>query len=163
MTHFDYAVLFVMLLSLLLGVWRGVVSEVLALAAWVTAFFAAQYFAVDAGELLDFALTKSLWRHFAGFLLVFVLVLVLFAFARRLMSKLLHLIGLRPLDRTLGALFGITRGLLVVWLAVLAAGFTQLPEKPWWREAVLAPPFETAVLAAKPWLPPELSDRIKYR
>jgi membrane protein required for colicin V production len=63
----------------------------------------------------------------------------------------------------LGASFGVLRGMLVVVLAVMLAGMTSLPAAAWWREAVLAPPLETAVIAAKPWLPQELAKRIKYR
>jgi membrane protein required for colicin V production len=46
---------------------------------------------------------------------------------------------------------------------VLVAGLTPLPKATWWREALLAPPFETVVLAAKPWMPQELARRIGYR
>ncbi|MCF8177256.1 MAG: CvpA family protein, partial [Sulfuritalea sp.] len=42
MTAFDYAVLTVIAASVLLGLWRGVVSEILALAAWVVAFLVAR-------------------------------------------------------------------------------------------------------------------------
>jgi len=35
-------------------------------------------------------------------------------------------------------------------VVVLLAGLTALPQQPWWRQAVLAPPFETSVLAARP-------------
>jgi membrane protein required for colicin V production len=75
----------------------------------------------------------------------------------------LRAIGLGPLDRFLGAVFGIARGVLVVAATVLVGGLTALPQQAWWRDAWLAPPFETAVLAIKPWLPPAVAKRIKYR
>lgn len=161
-TVFDYAVFGVLALSLLIGVWRGVVSEILALVAWVAAFLAARLLAVPAGEMMASALEPA-WRQVAGFVAVFVVVLILFALARWLASLLLKAVGLAPLDRVLGALFGIARGVLAVWVAVLLAGLTALPQQQWWRQALLAPPLETAVLAAKPWLPPDLAKRIRYR
>lgn len=163
LTIFDYAVIGVLVLSLLVGVWRGVVSEILALFAWVAAFFAARAFGVQVGEMLVFGLPDPAWRHVAGFVAVFVGVLILFALARWILSLLLRAVGLGPLDRLLGAVFGLARGVLVAWVAVLLAGFTALPQQQWWRQAVLAPPLETAVLAAKPWLPPDLAKRIRYR
>lgn len=163
MTVFDYAVLGVMALSLLFGVWRGVVSEILALVAWVAAFIAARTWATPAGDWVATNMTEPLWRQVAGFVVVFVVVLIIFALGRWLMSLLLKAVGLRPLDRVLGATFGIVRGLLVAWMAVLLAGLTALPQQVWWRQALLAPPLETAVLAAKPWLPPDLAGRIRYR
>lgn len=163
LTLFDFAVLGLIVVSLSIGVWRGVMSEILALIAWVAAFLAARAWGARVGELTATGLVDPLWRHVAGFLEVFVGVLVLFALARWLVTLMLKAVGLRPLDRVLGAIFGIARGVLVAWVAVLLSGFTALPQQDWWRQAVLAPPFETAVLAAKPWLPPDLAKRIRYR
>jgi membrane protein required for colicin V production len=162
-TVFDYAVLAVIILSLLIGGWRGVVSELLALVAWVAAFFAARAWGAQAGEVVASAVTDPLWRLVAGYAAVFVAVLVLFAVGRWLASLLLKAVGLKPLDRMLGAAFGIVRGVLVVWVLVLLAGLTALPQQAWWRQAWLAPPLETSVVAAKPWLPPDLAKRIRYR
>jgi membrane protein required for colicin V production len=162
-TVFDYVALGVVALSLLIGVWRGVVSEILALVAWVAAFIAARTWASPVGEWVAGGAAELVWRQVAGFLAVFVAVLILFALARWLVSLLLKAVGLAPLDRVLGALFGIARGVLVVWVGVLLAGLSALPQQQWWRQAMLAPPLETAVLAAKPWLPPDLAKRIRYR
>ncbi len=163
MTPFDYFVLAVMAISLLVGVTRGVVSEILALLAWVAAFIAARMWAVPAGNLLLAELSDPLWRQLAGFVAVFVAVLILFALVRWVTSLLLKAVGLRPLDRVLGALFGVARGVLVLLVLVLLAGLTPLPQQQWWRQAMFAPPLETGVLAVKPWLPPELAKRIQYR
>ena len=163
MTPFDYTVLALMAISLLVGVTRGVVSEILALLAWVAAFIAARMWAVPAGNLLLAELSDPLWRQLAGFVVVFVAVLILFALVRGMMNLLLKAAGLRPLDRALGAVFGVARGVMVLLVLVLLAGLTPLPQQQWWRQATLAPPLETMVLAARPWLPPELAKRIQYR
>lgn len=163
MTPFDYFVLAVMVISLLVGVSRGVVSEILALLAWVVAFIAARMWAVPVGNLLLADLPDPLWRQLAGFVAVFVAVLIGFALVRWVTTLLLKAVGLRPLDRVLGAMFGAARGVLVLFVLVLLAGLTPLPQQQWWRQAMFAPPLETAVLAVKPWLPPELAKRIQYR
>jgi membrane protein required for colicin V production len=162
-TPFDYVVLGVMAISLLLGVTRGVISEILALVAWLAAFIAARMWAVPVGDLMLAEMSDPLWRQLAGFVVVFVAVLILFALLRWLVTLLLKATGLRPLDRILGALFGVARGVLVVLVLVMLAGLTPLPQQQWWRQAMFAPPLETGVLAVKPWLPPELAKRIQYR
>jgi membrane protein required for colicin V production len=162
-TFFDYFVLAVMAISLLVGVTRGVVSEILALVAWVAAFIAARLWAVPLGNLLLADLPDPLWRQLAGFVAVFAAVLIGFALLRWVTTLLLKAVGLRPLDRVLGALFGVVRGMLVLLILVLLAGLTPLPQQQWWRQATFAPPLETGVLAVKPWLPPELAKRIQYR
>lgn len=163
MTAFDYAVVAVVAASVLLGAWRGVVSEVLTLAAWVAAFFAGRAFAPDVGPVFAAWLKEPALQYVAGFAVVVVAVLVAVAVLRIALSRLLRAIGLGPVDRLLGAVFGIARGVLVVLVAVLVGGLTALPQQAWWREARLAPALETAVMATKPWMPSAVAKRIKYR
>ena len=40
---------------------------------------------------------------------------------------------------------------------------TPLPQEPLWKNAVLSGPFETAVVALKPFLPGDMARRIRYR
>lgn len=163
MTAFDYAVLGVVAASAALGFWRGVVSEVLALVAWVAAFVAARTWAGAVGASFDGTVAEPVLRYAVGFLIVLIGVLALFAAGRLLLSALLRAAGLGLADRILGAGFGVARGLLIVLAAVLVAGMTALPKSQWWRDARLAPPLETAVIAAKPWLPEQMGGRIHYR
>ena len=163
MTVFDYGVLAVVAASLLLGVWRGVVSELLALAAWFAAFVAGSAFASDLAPLFAGSLKDPALQYVAGFAVIVLAILVLVTLLRLALTKLLRVIGLGTLDRFLGAWFGVARGLVVVLAAVLIGGLTALPQQPWWHEAWLAPPLETAVLAARPWLPAAVAKRIRYR
>ncbi len=163
MTGFDHAVLAVIALSSVFGLWRGVVSEVLGLVAWVAAFFAARAWSQAAAEMLSPWLGEPAWRAAAGFVAVFMATLLVFALARFLLSRLLRAVGLGLADRFLGAMFGVLRGVLMALAVVLVCGLSDLPRQPWWREAWLAPPMETAVLAARPWLPRTVAQRIRYR
>lgn len=163
MTAFDYAVLAVISASVLLGLWRGVVSEILALVAWVAAFFVARAEAPMVAGWLAGQIAEPGMRLAMAYVLVVVGVLLVFAIARMLISLMLKTVGLGLLDRLLGAGFGILRGILVVMVAVLVAGVTPLPKADWWRDAMLSPPLETLVMAAKPWLPAEVAKRIRFR
>lgn len=163
MTAFDYAVLAIIAASILLGAWRGLVSEVLALAAWVAALLAGRALAPELAPLFGEWLKEPALQYAAAFAVIVIAVLVAVALVRFALSKLLRAVGLGPLDRFLGAVFGVARGVLVVLLGVLIGGLTTLPQQAWWRQAWSAPPLETAVLAAKPWLPPAVAKRIRYR
>ncbi|MBI4984371.1 MAG: CvpA family protein [Rhodocyclales bacterium] len=162
MTVFDFAVFGIVGASVLVGLWRGVASEMLALAAWVAAFFTARHYGHAAGGLFAGQIADPTMSLAAGFVAVFVAVLIVFALARFVVSRLLRAVGLGLLDRLLGGIFGIARGMLIVLAAVLVGGMTSLPKASGWRESVLAPPLETAVIAGKAWLPPELAKRIRY-
>ena len=59
-------------------------------------------------------------------------------------------------------MFGVARGVLIVVIAVLLAGFTTLPRQEWWQNALLAPPLAIAALSLRPWLPQALAQRLDY-
>lgn len=163
MTAFDYGVLAVVAASLLLGLWRGVVSEVLALLAWVAAFLVAREAAPGLAPVLAARTGDEGLRYAAGFAMAFLAVLVAVGLLRLALRKLLAMAGLGIADRFLGGVFGVARALVIVLSLVLLGGMTSMPRQAWWRNATMAPPLETAVLAARPWLPQELAKRVRYR
>jgi membrane protein required for colicin V production len=162
MTVFDYAVLTIIGLSLLLSVIRGLVREVLALLAWVIAFVAANLFAGELGALLPPEVPGEELRLLGGFAAVFLVVLLVMSVLAILASRLVRNAGFGPEDRVLGGVFGLARGVLVVMVLVLLAGLTSLPREPVWREAVLSSPLEALAQQVKGWLPGSLSQRIRY-
>lgn len=163
MTAFDYIFLGVLALSAAVGLWRGLVSEVVALLAWVLAAFAAWRYAGEAADLLTGVITEAAWRQVAGFALIFVTVLLLAALVRFLLRELLKAVGLGAADRLFGAVFGLARGLAIAFAVVLLGGLLGVAREPWWANAVFSPPLETAVISAKPWLPDVVASRIRYR
>ena len=162
MTGFDYAVLAIVGISVLLSIIHGFVRELLALASWIVAFIAAQLFAADAARLLPAAITSGSGRLLAAFLAVFLVVLLAMTLAANLLSRLFRAAGLGLADRALGAVFGLVRGFAIVMVVVLLAGLTALPRQPVWRDAMLSAPLEALADAIKVWLPYDLSKHINY-
>ncbi|MCL2525210.1 MAG: CvpA family protein [Betaproteobacteria bacterium] len=162
MTVFDYVTIAVIGFSLLFGLWRGVIGEMVALAAWIAGIFAAIEFGQTVGEALPVDLGDPAVRVFAGCVLVFLGVLLLMALIRLAVRHMVKALGLTVSDRLLGMVFGLARGVLVMMILVGLGGMTALPRQPWWRGAVLAPPLETAVLMARQWLPDDLAKRIQF-
>ena len=162
MTAFDYGVIVIVLASLALGLWRGLIGEVLALLAWVLAALAAWQFGPEIGVLIT-AIADPGLRVLAGYAVVFCGVLIVLALVRLAVRGMLKALGLTAVDRLLGVFFGVARGLLIVLILVAVGGMTSAPKEPWWARAQLAPALETAVLALKPWLPPEAAKRIRFR
>lgn len=163
MTVFDWAVLVVVLVSILVGVVRGVVSELLALLAWAAAFFLASTFSESGAPFLSAYIADPTLAQGVAFVLLFIAVLMVFSLVRFLAKRLFQAAGLGALDRILGAVFGLARAALVLICMVILGGLTALPKKEWWRDAVTAPPLETAVMALKPYLPEIAARNIHYR
>lgn len=163
MTVFDYVVLGIVVVSLAIGLWRGVVGEIIALVAWILAFFAARTFGSEIAEALFTGILDPAVRIVAGWVAVFIAVLIVMSLLRLAVRGLLNVLGLTLTDRLLGLIFGAARGLLIVFLLVAVGGMTSVPKEKWWSEAYFAPPLETAVLASKPWLPPDVAKRIRFK
>ena len=162
MTAFDYAVLGIVGLSVIVSIWRGVVREVLALLSWVVAFVIAQGYAHTLAAWLPSAIANPSLRLLIAFIILFLLVLLLTALVAILVSKLIRSVGLGPVDRGVGAIFGLLRGMLAVLILVLLCGLTSVPQHPVWREAMLSPPLEAIAVSVAPMLPDELARRISY-
>lgn len=161
MTVFDYLVLIIIAASLLMGMWRGIVGEIIALAAWIVAFFAARWWGDEAAGLFV-AIDDPTLRLVAGWVGVALSVLVGMALLRLAVRGLIKALGMTVSDRILGLVFGVARGLMIVMILVAIGGMTALPKEKWWSEAYLSAPLETAVLASKPWLPSEVAKRIRF-
>ncbi len=162
MTVIDIVVLVITGISVVYGVFRGLVREVLALLAWVASFLLANLFAADAAKLLPQAMAGEEIRLLVSFVAVFIVVLVGSSVLAILASKLVKVVGLGPADRVVGGFFGLARGLLVVMILVLLAGLTSLPRQSSWRDAALKGPLEASAEYIKTWLPTALSKRIKF-
>lgn len=162
MTGFDYAVLLIVAVSILLSVMRGVVREVLALLAWLVAFWIASVYAVAVTPYLPQALASPALRLLAAYIGVFLASLLLMSLLTIAVGELIKTLGLRGLDKSLGAIFGLLRGLLIVCVLVLVGGMTSLPRQDFWRDAMLSAPLEAVVISAKPWLPHDLAKHIHF-
>lgn len=162
MTVFDYVVVAIVCISVLLSVMRGFVREVLGLVGWVAAFVAAMTLSGPFSELMVTTIPDERLRAIAAFLGVFFATLLVMAFIAWAFSRMLKTAGLGVEDRVLGGVFGLARGLLIVVVLVLLAGLTNLPKQPAWTNAALSPPLEALAKNMKPWLPHALSRYISY-
>jgi membrane protein required for colicin V production len=151
----DWIFLGVLLTSLLLGAWRGLVYEVLSVVSWLAAFVLAQWFAPDVAQRLPMAGSAEPVRYAAGFVLVFVLAVFTGGLLATLIKKLFAAVGLQPADRALGAVFGLLRGVVLLLAATVVVGMSPLKSSDWWQESMGAGLTMAALQGLKPVLPEE--------
>jgi membrane protein required for colicin V production len=149
----DWIFATVLLLSVLLGAWRGLVFEVLSLASWVAAFVLAQWLALDVADFLPMSGSSEVLRYGAGFLLVFIATVMLGGLLAALLKKLMSSVGLRPVDRVLGAGFGALRGVLLLLLGTVLAAMTPFKSSPAWQESIGVAMSLAVIEGVKPALP----------
>ncbi|WP_353140892.1 CvpA family protein [Limnohabitans sp.] len=149
----DWILLAVLALSLLLGLWRGIVQEVLSLAGWVAAFYVSQMYAPMAAAWLPMEGSSQMLRYAAGFVVVFVAVLVATVLVSFVVKKLISAVGLGPLDRLLGSLFGLMRGVVILLAVTVLVGMTPMRETMAWKQAQGAQWLQQFLHVLKPVLP----------
>lgn len=143
----------VLLFSMLLGAWRGLVYEVLSVLGWAVSFYVAQWFAPQVATLLPLQSASEPVRYAAGFVLVFIAAVFAAGLLAFLLKKLVEAIGLRPVDRTLGAAFGLLRGVILLLAAAVVMDMTALGSSPWWQESSGANALSATLRGLKPLLP----------
>lgn len=162
MNGFDFAVVVLVALSTLLAFARGVVRELIALASWIVGIAVALMLAGQGAALFAWLDVTPAIRLVLAFALIFVAVLVVGALIARVLSRAVRAAGLSFVDRFLGGVFGLARGILLIVLFALVAGLTALPRQDWWQNAAVGRPLALAALSLKPWLPPAWAERLDF-
>jgi membrane protein required for colicin V production len=147
-TAWDWFVLIVFLLSIVLGIWRGLVRTVFGLAAWIAALIGAPMFSPPVIEA-----TRMEAQPWVVIVLLFVAILVAVKLLGGLTASLLGKFGLGGADRGLGGALGAARALLLILVAAVAARSLELDQTSAWRDALSRPLLEALVDWVEPHLP----------
>jgi membrane protein required for colicin V production len=156
----DLALAGMLLLSIGIGLWRGLVFEVMSLAGWVVAYFAAPPLAPVVEALLPDSTTSRFGPavlHVVTLAIAFFAVLIIWSLATRLVKALIHATPLSVVDRLFGAGFGAVRGVFIALLLVLVIGASPLAQSATWQASRAAPVLAGVLHDAAPLLPEPLA------
>nr|WP_166454555.1 CvpA family protein [Duganella rivi] len=155
-------VIFVLATSVIIGVVRGLVKEVLSLLSWVIAFVAANAYAAPLAAMLPSVIPGEVLRLIVAFIALFIGARILMGLLSLALDALIDAGGLSLLDRLLGMLFGVGRGLVIVLAAVILCGMTSLPKQDFWKHAVLSPYAEQGARMVKQYLPAAMAQHVNF-
>lgn len=161
MNDADYIILAVLGLSVLFGLLRGFVAEVISLVCWVAAFWVAWLFGQQVADWYGQWLHDPVARIVAGYMTCFLAVLAAGSLIGWGLRKLIRSGGLSGGDRFLGMLFGFARGLLLVIVVVWMLAFTPASAEPWWRQSSLLPQFAHGAGWLSDHLPPDVAQYMR--
>lgn len=147
----------ILAISVIVGVVRGFVFEVLSLVGWLVAYLVARWFAADVAVHIPLGKPGSPVNHAVGFVVLFIAALLLWALVSRLLRFLIHATPLSIPDRALGAAFGLLRGFVLLVAAATVIAVTPLSRSPAWRDSQGAQWLHAAVDGLRPLLPSQLS------
>lgn len=163
MNAFDYVLLVLLVAFTLTGALRGFVLEALSLVLWPLAAFIAWLLADQATGVFKSIIGDQQLRLVAAFVLVFLVVFIVGTIIVYVIHRALPLRGvLRKPNLILGAVVGLLRGGIIIVIVFLVAGITSLPQRPWWRESILAPHFQKVAVAVGSHMPRDIARHIKF-
>lgn len=148
--------------SVVISTMRGLVKEMLSLASWVIAFVVANAYAAELAGMLPAMVPGEVLRLIIAFIALFIGARILMGLLNLALDALIQAGGLSLVDRGLGGLFGLARGVVIVLAAVILCGMTTLPQQPFWKHALLSPLAETGVRTVKPFLPAALARHVNF-
>jgi membrane protein required for colicin V production len=153
MTSLDLVLAGVILASALFGLFRGFISALASLLAWILAGWAAFHYGAAVAVLLAEGGTPAATELFGGYALCFIVVMIVVGLIGWAVKLLVKAVGLSSLDRVLGLALGALRGVFIAVVMVLLMAFTALPQGPGWQRAQLLPHLVPAAQWLSRWLP----------
>ena len=138
MNILDIIIICLLAIFLIRGLFRGLVQEVLSLAAVVLAVYLASSFQhLLVPHLQNYIETQIIVNGLA-YGLIFVGTLIVFWLLAKLIKSILDIAMLGWIDRTMGGLFGLLEGVLISLILLM---FIQsfAPQSAWLKESYLAP------------------------
>ncbi len=138
----DWCIAGLVLLSAIVGIFRGLVREVLGLAGLAVSLVIAWRFGELLAPYLTALSTLPSVRVMAATVILFLLSMLICTLLAYAIGKVVRGAGLALPDRLLGAGFGVLRGILVAALLVMLAAMTPLKNDPWWSQSMFVPQLE---------------------
>jgi membrane protein required for colicin V production len=129
--------------------------------AWAFAFFVAYYFSSSVAIFLPFEAEFSI-KYVGSFVLIFIFVLIVSSILIKFLSTFIHKIGLGASNIILGGLFGILRGVIVVYLLIFVIEKTSYAEEASWQHANSIVLIKLLVEKTFPYLPQDWVNNVKY-
>jgi membrane protein required for colicin V production len=156
----DLVFIGIVLLSIVVGLMRGLVFEVLSLLGWLAAYVAAQWLAPSLAPHLPVGRAGTALNQAAAFACTFVLALIVWGLAARVLRMVVRATPLSPVDRALGATFGLARALVVMLAITTVVMLTSLAQTAAWQESRGAVWLNGALHGIKPVLPPQIAEHL---
>ena len=161
MNSVDIAIVAIVLISMFVGLFRGFIREALSLCSWIVALWIAYNYAVAGALYLLPYIDQPPLRIVVAFALIFVVALILISIFSHLIYRILSLTGISGVDRSLGTLFGLIRGVVIVSVLILAATFMDFTSHPWWQNSLLVGYFNPVTGFIQSLLPADISEFVK--
>lgn len=162
MSVLDIIVVLVLVLTVVRGLMTGLVNTLFSLAAWILAFLLGKWGASIVEPLLPAGLDNPAIRYFAGFALVFLVVLIAVLLLGHALTSLVKAVGLGSTDKVLGGAMGLVKGLVILTGFTLLAGLTSLTRTDFWKQAALSGSLQAMAESILPLVSADAAKHVRF-
>jgi membrane protein required for colicin V production len=135
----DYLIIALIAISAIVGLARGLLREVIALVTWIVALLVAWHLAPSLEPYLGGWLASPHVRPWVARAILLFCVLLIGAGIGAVTVHLVRLSIFSSMDRFLGFVFGLVRGLVILGVFVLFCQMLRLDGESWWHHSLLIP------------------------
>jgi len=160
MTGIDYAFIAVIVISTLFSLLRGFIKEAVSLGTWIVAMWISTTFASNLSNFMPESIENPAFRMGLAFVALFVATLILGVMVNILLNQVVNKTGLSGVDRALGTVFGLARGVLIVTVVVILVSLTSAQEQDFWKDSQLVERFQALASWLQVYLPDNISSSL---
>jgi membrane protein required for colicin V production len=154
----DYAIIFVIGLSVLTGLFRGFVKELIALGIWIFAIWFAYTYCQTVSAWIEVYISDPSLRVVIAFAGIVIATVIAGSLVNVLLGLMVQRSGLTGTDRMLGMAFGFVRGIFIVALLIVVFKLTSIPDTQYRSQSRLYGQFDSLVS----WLYGYIPEFIKH-
>lgn len=148
-------------LSIIIGIFRGLIKESISLATWICAIILAVMYVKPLAVYMTFTKVEFV-KNLTAFLIIFIGIIFIGAIFNYFVSALVRKTPFSLPDRVLGSFFGLFRGIVFVGILTFIAGLTPFPEEKWWKESYFIGHFQKMALWLREQLPEDDAKNFQF-
>ncbi|HCY38661.1 MAG TPA: hypothetical protein DHV02_02240 [Neisseriales bacterium] len=139
LSNYDFIFGAIIVVSVVFGVFRGGVAELLSMSTWFIALFVMRKYSADIEKIIPQLVSNGMLRSLLSYIIAFVAVAIIIMLIKIMFHRFIHSLGLGGLNYFIGALFGIARGLVISALIIVVVEMFTMDEKHSWQSSIISP------------------------
>lgn len=139
LSNYDFIFGAIIIISIVFGILRGGVAELLSMSTWFIALFVMRKYSTDIEKIIPQLISNSMLRSLLSYIIAFIAVAIIIMLIKMVFHKFIQRLGLGGLNYFIGALFGIARGLVISALIIMVVEMFNMDDKHTWQSSVISP------------------------
>ena len=152
----DYGIIIIIMVSMLMGLMRGLIREILSIITWSAAIVAAIGYCKPISELFHSIIPQPGIRLVIAFILVWFIVLIIGGIINRVIEQIIKVTKFTVTDRITGGIFGFVRGVAIIVVAMVMLKISGIIKDYSLKDSSLIAQFRPVALYLEKQLPDDL-------